>query len=694
MHDYDNWLKGAPEKATEVVFAVPTGIRLLLGIRPDLAHFDVENLLDRLAVYAWWESNNHKEYPEMEWVLAPADLNALRSLHADELFAAGGRSFSQILRGNWPSVLDLVPGFHAITREMWIDETSFTHSLPKPLQLIWGDRPDLQTSYSIDRPAGRIGMLMWWFGFGHKEYTRVTWRVEPALRELCTHDAMARCALPRFLSLIVEGRDDLRGLYPLDTAAGWLGALMWWQGGGVHEFSIPSWSLQNHAELRRLLNTRLPTESEAGVKTAKAMPYLTVLVWASRADLKAAFDLSSIEGCNKFEAWWKSNGLSEYANIAPLFVDPDSELPGMNIIGFSQAIIGIAEDVRMAVRSADSAGVPCAVIDAPMPGPARLDHTLDSRTVKLPSHPVSLYCLPPTEMIRLGMEGGRSLLTAGTYNIGAWHWELPKWPDHLVGIQQMVSEAWVFSDYVKNSFSALTDIPILRMPLAVELPKTTGPDRKAFGLPAKKFLFLVMFDGNSWLSRKNPVAAVRAFKAAFPSDRDVGLVIKAISLEEDSVGWQSMLSEINGDERVIVINQSLSRVDVTRLMASCDAYVSLHRSEGFGRIIAEAMLLGIPTITTNFSGNVDFCTQDTSYLVNGELMPLSASEYIFAEGQFWCEPDTSLATSQMIRVRENASERQKIARTAQENISENYSIQAVAKAYKTRLQQLRQDNRI
>jgi glycosyltransferase involved in cell wall biosynthesis len=691
---HSDWLQEAATDSEVQAFAIPAGIRLLMGVRADLVHLKPEQLLDRIAAYAWWESDLRQEYGEMEWVLTADDLDVLRGLRAVDLFGERGLGFTRMLKGNWPSVLDLVPGFTELTRKVLVDEQAFTHALPKPLQLIWSDRTDLQESFDTTRPSGRIGLLMWWFNFGHKEYSRVAWRVDPSLRKLCTHGPNGELALPQFLSLIVQGRDDLWNLYPLETPTGWLGALVWWQRGGFAEFSVPSWSLHNHTALRRQLSTRSGANTELGVSAAKALPYLSTLIWSSRADLQTAFNLTTSEGYKGFEHWWNTNGSSEYASVLPLFVNPDSELPGMNIVGYSQAIIGIAEDVRMAVRSADSAGIPCAVIDAPMPGPARLDHTLDPRTVEVPSHPVSLYCLPPTEMIRLGMEGGRGLLNAGHYNIGAWHWELPTWPAHFARIQQMVDEVWVFSDYVKAGFSALTDIPVRRMPLAVELPETAGPDRQAFGLPAKKFLFLVMFDGNSWLSRKNPVGAVRAFKAAFPTDRDVGLVIKAISLEKNSAGWKSMLQEIDGDERVVVIDKSLSRVDVTRLMASCDAYVSLHRSEGFGRIIAEAMLLGIPTVTTNFSGNVDFCTRETSYLVDGELVPLNASEYLFAEGQFWCDPDISQASSQMLRVRNNASERLQFARTAQRNIAENYSIEAVAKSYTSRLQQLRQDNRI
>lgn len=698
MIRHTDWLKHAPENSTDMAFAVPVGVRLLLSIRSDIAHLQIDHLLDRIAVYTWWESDSRNNYSDMEWTLTAKDIDTLRGLKADELFAQGDRGFTRMLRGNWPSVLDLVPGFTARTREVVVDESSFTQALPQPLRLIWADRPDLQASYDITQVSGRIGLLMWWFGFGHKEYVRVAWRVDASLCLLRPHGPQGARPLPLFLSLIIQGRDDLRNLYPLDTETGWLAALIWWEQNGFHEFAVPAWSLRNHVALRGQLAEKSAgfdaTRHMAPASCARPLPYLPCLIWSARADLKAAFDLGSAAGCKGLEAWWKANGATEYAAVASLFEDPALQLPGLNIVGYAQSVIGIAEDVRMAARSAQIADLPYCVINAPMPGPARLDHTLDAQMAAAPVHPVSLFCLPPAEMIRLGMEGGRSLLTAGTYNIGAWHWELPTWPEYLAGVHQMVDEIWVFSEYVGAAFAKLGDKPVWRMPLAVELPAIAGPDRRALGLPADKFLFLVMFDGNSWLSRKNPVGAVRAFKAAFPTDLGVGLVIKAMGQGNNSAGWQAMLDEIADDDRVVVIDQTLSRPNVTRLMASCDAYVSLHRAEAFGRIIAEAMLLGVPTVVTDFSGNADFCTADTSYLVSGERIPLDKAEYLFADGQFWCDPDISQASQQMVRLREDKTERTRLAANARKNITENYSIEAVARAYKARLQQLRQDNRI
>lgn len=692
MIPHTDWLKQAPENTVDMAFAVPAGIRLLQGIRPDIAHLRTDELLDRIAVYAWWESDSRKDYSEMEWTLTPVDLDTLRGFKADELFAQGGRGFTRMLRGNWPSVLDMVPGFTALTREVVVDESSFTQALPQPLRLIWGDRPDLQSSHDIGSAEGRIGFLRWWFNFGHKEHLRVDWRLAPELLAVDAHGDR-QWPWPHVLSLIVAGRSDLDpSQFAPVSEKNWFNGLLWWHRSGCAEFAVPAWSLMNHTGLRRQLHQRAAgfnALQAPGGGCAMPLPYPVYMVWSTRGDLQQAFDLRQKAGCEQLQAWWAQHGNTEYAGVSDLFADPSTEQPGINIVGYARSVIGIAEDVRMAARSAQLAGVPHAVIDVPMPGPAKLDHSLESLIVEQPRWPVSLYCLPPTEIIRLGMEGGRQLLNSGTYNVGAWHWELPVWPEHLMGVINSVDEIWVFSEFVRNAFAGRTDKTVRKMPLAVEVPAPTGAHRAQFGLPASRFHFLVMFDGNSWLSRKNPIAAVRAFKAAFGAERGVGLVIKAICLDRASAAWQALEAELNGDDRVVVIDRTMDRVELTQLMATCDAYVSLHRSEGFGRIIAEAMLLGLPTVVTNFSGNVDFCTPQTSFLVDGPRVALTPSDYIFYEDQYWCDPDVDQARQQMRRVFEHRDEARAVAQAARHNIQAHYSVEAVAAAYRSRLRELR-----
>ncbi|MFC3685193.1 glycosyltransferase family 4 protein [Hydrogenophaga luteola] len=673
--------------------SVPAGIQAMVAIRPDLRHLDIARFTDRLALYALWEGPLHRDYPEVEWRLSDKDKDHLRAYSMAQFLADGGAGLSCSLKGNWPTVLDLMPGFDAHSRRAVIGEAAFTDVLPLPLQMIWRDRPDLQTLHDTTTKHGRAGFLQWWLRFGHMEHPRVDWVVGPELSGI-DHLGPQERPWPRFLTLVVQGRNDLdETVFGPNTEAGWFNGLVWWHQSGFAEFGVAAWSLLMHTPLRRLLHgiaSAFDARDSAHGACAKALPYVLYRIWTGRADLRTAFDLRQPSGCDGLLAWWQEHGLREHHSLVQLFQDPLDEQAGMNIVGYARSVIGIAEDVRMAVRSAELAGIPCAVIDAPIKGPQKVDHSLDGHIVDQPRWPVTLYCLPPTEIIRLGLEGGRKLLDAGTYNIGGWHWELPVWPEHLTGVIDSVDEVWVYSEFVRQAFAGKTDKPVHKMPLAVELPAHPGANRAQFGLSANRFLFLVMFDGASWLSRKNPVAAVRAFKQAFGNDPNVGLVIKAISLDRSSEGWQTVAEEIAGDDRVTVIDRTMDRVELVQLMSSCDAYVSLHRSEGFGRIIAEAMLLGLPTVTTAFSGNTDFCTPETSFLVDGPLVPLSPEDYIFHQGQYWCDPDVEQAASQMRRLVDRRDETASLVRRAQDNIRNNYSSRAVADAYRRRLRELRQ----
>jgi len=388
----------------------------MAAIRPELRHLDLAKLTDRLAFYALWESRLHWEYPELEWRLTASDMAHLGSYDVSQFLADGGTGLSSALQGNWPTLLDLMPGFEAHSRCAHVDAAAFTKALPWPLQLIWNDRPDLKASHDIRTDEGRIGLLRWWFLFGHREHPRVRWSVSAELSALDWH---------------VQGRLPWQHLHQLATS----------------------------------FDACAPENGRCG----KPLPYVPFRVCSSRTDLRQAFDLSQPTGCDALLAWWAAHGVREYGPLVSLFNNPLDEQPGMNIVGYARSVIGIAEDVRMAAQSAGLAGIPFAVVDAPMPGPQKSDHSLDGHIVERPTWPVSLYCLPPTETIRLGMEGGRPLLDSGTYNIGGWHWELPVWPDHLT--EQPLS----FPGHVRRQLVAVQEKPACRCASVQEsLPHRPG----------------------------------------------------------------------------------------------------------------------------------------------------------------------------------------------------------------------------
>jgi glycosyltransferase involved in cell wall biosynthesis len=227
------------------------------------------------------------------------------------------------------------------------------------------------------------------------------------------------------------------------------------------------------------------------------------------------------------------------------------------------------------------------------------------------------------------------------------------------------------------------------MPLAVEQPEFTPRSREVFEIPEGPYTFLSVFDCNSWFQRKNPLGAIRAFQKAFPPEnRDVQLVVKMMNKRDVMPEYIELMRVAALDPRIFVIDEFLSRSDMLALLDCVDVFVSLHRSEGFGRVVAESMLIGKPVISTNYSGSVDFAYEGTAYVVDGPLVDLKKGDYSEYEGQHWMDPDIGHAAQAMRRCVEDQAGTAAMALRGQKIIQQNHSIEAVSKRYAARLLEL------
>jgi glycosyltransferase involved in cell wall biosynthesis len=282
--------------------------------------------------------------------------------------------------------------------------------------------------------------------------------------------------------------------------------------------------------------------------------------------------------------------------------------------------------------------------------------THDLHSKELPPYRNNIFCLPAFDTAsRVFMQKGASAFE-GYHNIGWWPWELsvfPKaWQPHAF---KLVDEVWASSTFLEDMYKRSTDKPVHLVPLAVSVDRLKKHPRKYYGLPDKKYLFLYVFDFNSSVARKNPMAAVNAFKLAFPqTDKSVGLVLKTMNTNSTNPEWQSFLKECKADKRIHVLTETMDRPDVLGLIDCCDAYVSLHRAEGFGRTIAEAILLNKKIIATKYSGNCDYMYFDGCYSVKSSLINISANEYHWSgAGMQWADPDFYDCSFYMMRFHEN-----------------------------------------
>jgi glycosyltransferase involved in cell wall biosynthesis len=330
---------------------------------------------------------------------------------------------------------------------------------------------------------------------------------------------------------------------------------------------------------------------------------------------------------------------------------------GINIYGFAYGELGIGEDLRMAVQSCKEAGIPWRIVNINAGGNVRqADFHVDGEKSQDRDEPyaINLFCLPAFDMVnRIYLAMGADHF-AGFYNIGWWPWELPVFPKAWSPVFELIDEVWAGSRFLHEMYSKATTKPVTLMPLSASVERVGDFDRRHFALPQDEFLFLFIFDFNSSLVRKNPMAVIEAFQQAFDKkNSDVGLVLKTMNGRDEDNAWQAFLKRCEADKRIHLITGTLDRPEVLGLIKVCDAYVSLHRAEGFGRTLAEAMLLGKPVVATNYSGNVDFMHSDFSFPVDQEPVAVNDGDYHWiqpSDNAAWADPDVAHASQQMQRV--------------------------------------------
>ena len=373
---------------------------------------------------------------------------------------------------------------------------------------------------------------------------------------------------------------------------------------------------------------------------------------------------------------------------------------GVNLFGYARGELGIGEDVRMVALALESQGIPFCIVNV-MPGReiSQKDHSADHWIADKPSFGINLLCMTGVEQARLGCENGLGWFN-GRYNISLSPWELPQWPVSCQYAYGMIDEIWGISLYTARAYRDAPR-PVHAMSLPVVVDPVGNETREDFGLPAKAYLFVFAFDLHSTVARKNPEAVIRAFRKAFPreSGEQVGLVLKATTPAADMDNltmidrlaglaswhraWQAVKRLADDDPRIHIMERSMRRPQVMALYRACDCFVSLHRAEGFGRSLAEAILLDLQLIATNFSGNMDFCSEPRVGLVRHHLRPLRAGEYFWSYGQSWAEPDVEHAAQLMRDIRQNPRDVR--------NFNHDFSPAAVGRRYGERLRQIQQE---
>ena len=274
----------------------------------------------------------------------------------------------------------------------------------------------------------------------------------------------------------------------------------------------------------------------------------------------------------------------------------------------------------------------------------------------------------------------------GVYRIACWSWELETIPEEWPSFEGMFDEIWTPTEFVAQAMRRRFSLPVFAMPHALEPPKPARVERAEFGIDEKTFLFFFMFDLCSEMERKNPLGLIRAFRRAFAQTENATLLIKTVRADLAPEAL-ARLQTAAGETRVVIFNELAPHARALGMIAMCDCYVSLHRAEGFGLTLAEAMMLGKPVIATGYSGNLEFMKSENSWLVDHQLIPVRDGGRIYQSGE-WAEPSEEHAVRLMREVFEDRAAAQDRARHGTREVIEQLSPGVIGARMKARLDEI------
>jgi glycosyltransferase involved in cell wall biosynthesis len=340
------------------------------------------------------------------------------------------------------------------------------------------------------------------------------------------------------------------------------------------------------------------------------------------------------------------------------------------VVGFHGSVLGIGEAARAFSAALRAAGAE--VIDWDISARFGHDVRLDGdHAVEPPAKAAALAIhLNPRELVQLvAMTGGAPF--RGRFCVGCWAWELEQVPSSWKAALRYVDEVWAPSRFVADAVAQIAPpglpVRVFPHPLA---PSGVAPDRAGLGLPEDAVVVLTAFDVRSGFARKNPLAAVRAFRAAHRiASRPALMICKVAGVEGAPNLVDALNAEIGEIGDVRLMTDWLTGAQMAALVASSDIILSLHRSEGFGLLPAQAMLAGKAVVATGWSGNLEFMTSETSALVDYSLIPVDDPQGLYDRGR-WADPDADQAAAKLAALMADPGARRALGERAAAEVAE------------------------
>ena len=417
-------------------------------------------------------------------------------------------------------------------------------------------------------------------------------------------------------------------------------------------------------------------------------------IWKTRPDLKRRYPDATGTEANDFVSWASTHGIVEKVidksllSIGSLKDDliPTKleRSPGVNVAGYLSGELGLGQSARLIYQAAKASGLPVTTINSNRVT-SRKDEFFEEVSVDY-FYPVTIAVVN-ADHFHLWVEDFGIKKIDKTVVIGVWAWEIEDFPERMHKAFSYVDEIWVVSEFVKKAVSKHTNKPIFVLPTPIIEPKHVEIlDRNSIGIPQDVKYNLFIFDYLSVFNRKNPLGLADAHIQAFPNQDGPLLVIKSMNGDQDAENREKLRFAIRNRKDILLIEDFLSRSQLTALVNECESYVSLHRSEGYGLTIAEAMALGKPVVATGYSGNLDFMNQNNSFLVPYELKRIGDGSYPYSPDSVWAEPNLSATAKILNDLSLNKNLRDTTGLRAKNFVTRQFDLEVTAKFIKTRVQ--------
>jgi glycosyltransferase involved in cell wall biosynthesis len=351
---------------------------------------------------------------------------------------------------------------------------------------------------------------------------------------------------------------------------------------------------------------------------------------------------------------------------------------GVDVLGYLSSESGLGEAGRLLVNALRSVNYPVLTTDMPISSARggsgfHVDNMMDNPTLIVAINSLET----PAILSRIPKN-----LIHGKHLIGQWFWELEYFPPSMHMGFRHVNDVWAPTKFITDAIQkyAPPKVRVECMPLPLLAPTfDTEISKIDIGIDLDRYMFLFSFSFFSVFGRKNPVATIEAFKKAFKPDEGPILVIKSINGDRFPKQLAYMKGVAEGRKDIKFIDDTLEPLKMAALLNMSDCYVSLHRSEGLGLSISEAMALGKPVIATNYSGNTEFMNDYVSLLMPWEYTEIGEGNDVYPPNAKWAEVDVTAASQAMRYVYEHQDSAKIMGQHAKEHIETHFSLEATGK---------------